>query len=59
MGEAVCNVAQLSLLHVLLDGVQLLLEVDLHLGVGPARDLDHHVVRLLALIGAGKKRKRV
>lgn len=49
--EAVGDVAEFPLLDVLLDGVQVFLGGDLHLGVGPARHLDHHVEDLVALVG--------
>ncbi|KAI3488210.1 hypothetical protein L1887_47749 [Cichorium endivia] len=49
--EAVAHKAQLALLGVLLEGVEVLLLADLHLGVGPARDLDNHVEHRLALVG--------
>lgn len=41
--EAIANEARFTLLDVLLDVVEVSLLVDLHLGVGPARDLDDHV----------------
>lgn len=43
VGEAVSNVAQLSLLDVLLDRVEGLFLANLHFGVGPARNLDDHI----------------
>ena len=43
MGEAVTHIAQATLLDVLLDGVERLLFGDLHLGIGPAGNLDDHV----------------
>lgn len=49
--EAVANKAQLALLGVLLERVEVLLLADLHLGVGPSGDLDNHVEDRLALIG--------
>jgi len=51
VGEAVANKAQLALLDVLLDRVEGLLLGDLHLGVGPAGDLDNHVENAVALVG--------
>ena len=51
VGEAVAHVAQAALLDVLLDGIERLLLGDLHLGIGPARDLDDHVEDAIALIG--------
>ena len=49
--ETVADVAQLSLLDVLLDGVEGLLLGDLHLRVGPARDLNNHVQDAIVLVG--------
>lgn len=51
VGKAVAHVAQAALLDVLLDGIERLLLGDLHLGVGPAGDLDDHVEDAIALIG--------
>lgn len=51
VGEAVANKAQLVLLDILLDGVERLLLGDLHLGVGPAGDLNDHVEDALVLVG--------
>jgi hypothetical protein len=52
--EAVRHKPQLSLLHVLLDGVERLLEVDLHLCVAPPGDLHHHVEHFVGLVIAVK-----
>ena len=42
----------------LLDGVELVRQVDLHLGVGPPRHLDHHVEDVgLAALGPEQKVK--
>ena len=49
--EAVADVAQTAPLDVLLDGVEGLLLGDLHLGVGPAGDLDDHVQDAVVLVG--------
>jgi hypothetical protein len=49
--EAVADVAELALLGVLEDGVELLLLGDLELGVGPAGDLDNHVEDGAVLVG--------
>ncbi len=43
VGETVAHVAQSALLDVLLDRIEGLFLGDLHLGVGPARNLDDHV----------------
>ena len=51
MGEAVADVAELALLDVLLDGVEIFLLGDLLFGVGPAGDLDNHVEDGLLVIG--------
>jgi hypothetical protein len=51
MGEAVADVAQATLLDILLDGVERLLFGDLHLRIGPARDLDDHVEDAIVLVG--------
>ena len=51
VGEAVADVAEAALLDVLLDGVEGLLLGDLHLGVGPAGDLDDHVEDPVVLVG--------
>ena len=51
VGEAVADVTQTALLHVLLDGVEGLLLGDLHLRVGPARDLNNHVQDAIVLVG--------
>ena len=51
VGEAVGDEAKLALLDVLLDGVELLVLGDLELGVGPAGDLNNHVVHVLGLVG--------
>ena len=51
VGEAVANIAQSALLDVLLDGVEGLLLGDLHLRVGPARDLNNHVQDAIVLVG--------
>jgi len=48
--EAVANEAQTALLDVLLDRVKGFLLGDLHLRVGPARDLDDHVEDAVALV---------
>ena len=48
--EAVADVAEAALLDVLLDGVKGLLFGDLHLGVGPAGDLDDHVQDAVVLV---------
>ena len=52
--EAIADVAQLALFDVLFDGVKGLLLGDLHLGVGPTRNLDNHVQD--ALVGVGEQR---
>ena len=49
--EAVPNIAQLALLDVLFDGIEGLLLGDLHLGVGPTRNLDDHVEDVLVDVG--------
>ena len=49
--EAIADVAQLALFDVLFDGVKGLLLGDLHLGVGPAGDLDDHVENTIVLVG--------
>jgi hypothetical protein len=49
--EAVADEAELALLGVLEDGVELVLLGDLKLGVGPARDLDDHVEDGALLVG--------
>ena len=49
--EAIADVAQLALFDVLFDGVKGLLLGDLHLGVGPTRNLDDHVEDVLVDIG--------
>ena len=51
VGEAVADEAEAALLDVLLDGVEGLLLGDLHLGVGPAGDLDDHVQDAIVLVG--------
>lgn len=51
VGEAVPNEAELALLDILLDGVEGFLLGDLHLGVGPAGDLDDHVEDTSILVG--------
>ena len=43
VGEAVSDIAQATLLDVLLDGVERLLLGDFHLCIGPAGNLDDHV----------------
>ena len=43
VGEAVADIAEATLLDVLLDGVERLLLGDFHLGIGPAGNLDDHV----------------
>ena len=48
--EAIANEAKFTLLDVLLDVVKVSLLIDLHLGVGPARDLDDHVEDALVLV---------
>ena len=50
VGEAVADVAQLALLDILLDRVEGLLLGDLHLRVGPARNLDDHVEDAVVLV---------
>lgn len=51
VGEAVADVAETTLLDVLLDGVERLAGGDLHLRVGPAGDLDDHVEDARVLVG--------
>jgi hypothetical protein len=51
VGETVPDESELALLDVLLDGVEGLFLGDLHLGVGPSRNLDDHVEDGLGLIG--------
>ena len=51
VGEAVADEAEAALLDVLLDGVEGLLLGDLHLRVGPARDLNNHVQDAIVLVG--------
>lgn len=51
VGEAVADEAETTLLDILLDRIEGLLLGDLHLGVGPARDLDNHVEDAIALVG--------
>lgn len=48
--EAIANEAKFTLLDVLLDVVKVSLLVDLHLGVGPTRDLDDHIEDALVLV---------
>lgn len=49
--EHVAHEAEGALLHVLLDRVEGFAETDLHFGVGPARNLHHHVDEPLGLVG--------
>ena len=42
-GKKFFDVAEVSLLHVLFDGVEAFLGGDFHLGVAPAGDFNHHV----------------
>jgi hypothetical protein len=51
VGETVPHESELSLLDVLLDGVEGFLLGDLHLGVGPSGNLDDHVQDGLGLVG--------
>lgn len=51
VGEAVADETQTTLLGVLFDGIEGLLLADLHLGIGPTRDLDDHVEDAIALVG--------
>ncbi len=51
MREAVSDVTKTTLLDILLDGVERLLFGDLHLRVGPARDLNDHVEDTIVLVG--------
>lgn len=51
VGEAVTHETQFAPLDVLLDRVKRLVRGDLHLGVGPARNLNDHVEDTLALVG--------
>jgi len=48
--EAIPDIAQFSPLDVLLDGVESLFLGDLHLRVGPARNLNDHVEDPLVLV---------
>ena len=48
--EAVGHKPQLALLHVLLEGVEGRLGVNLDLGIAPSWDLDHHIVDTLTCI---------
>jgi hypothetical protein len=50
VGEAVTDKAELALLDILLDGVEWFFLGDLHLGVGPTRNLNNHVQDALALV---------
>ena len=50
VGEAVADIAKLSSLDILLDGVERLLLGDFHLGVGPTGDLDDHVEDAIGLV---------
>jgi hypothetical protein len=51
VGETVPHESELSLLDVLLDGVEGFLLGNLHLGVGPSGNLDDHVQDGLGLVG--------
>jgi len=51
VGEAVPDVAQSTLLYVLLDRIEGFFLGNFHLGVGPAGNLDYHVEDTLVLIG--------
>ena len=51
VGEAVADITKAALLDILLDGVEGLLFGDLHLGVGPAGDLNYHVEDTIVLVG--------
>jgi hypothetical protein len=57
MREAVTDEAQAALFDVLFDGIEWLLLRDLHLRIGPTRDLNDHVEDTIALVG--KKRNIV
>ena len=48
--EAVGHKPQLTLLHVLLEGVEGRLGVNLDLGIAPSRDLYHHIVDTLTCV---------
>lgn len=50
VGETVTDVTQTVFLNVLLDGVERFLLRNLHLGVGPAGNLDDHVQDAVVLI---------
>ena len=50
MGETVANVAQSTLLDILLDGVEGLFFTDLHFSVGPAGNFDDHVEDPVVLV---------
>ena len=50
MGEAVADEAELALLDILLDGVQVLILGDLELGVGPTGNLNNHVEDVVGLV---------
>ena len=50
MREAVAHEPQSTTLHILLDWIERLLLGDLHLCIGPARDLDDHVENAIMLI---------
>lgn len=49
--KAVPDVAQSPLLDILLDGIERFFRRDLHLGVGPARNLNDHVEDAIVHIG--------
>jgi len=51
VGEAIANVTQSALFDILFDGVKGLFFTDLHLGVGPAGNLDDHVENAVVLVG--------
>ena len=51
VGETVADVAQATLLNVLLDGIEGLLLGYLHLRVSPAGNLDDHVEDAIVLVG--------
>ena len=49
--ETVADITKAPFLDVLFDGIESLLLGDLHLRVGPARNLDNHVKDTIVLVG--------
>ena len=50
VGKAVANIAQSTLLDILLDGIEGLFFRDLHFGVGPTGNLNDHVEDAVVLV---------